>query len=884
MNFPLNRYFVFVLLIATAVLAGCSGGSGQETVTPPDNLTTDNTDDDVVVYTGPAPATDDVSSFRANVWDNLSTEARCGRCHSEDGGQEPMFMFRGDVNQAYEITINTPNLVNVTSPTESGMIAKVAGGHQCWRPEASVCANIIQGYLVNWLSAPAADGEENTVNLVAPEEKVVGVSLKFPATSDAFATTVWPLLRGESGCASCHSEDGTRMRQQPYFASASVETAYAAAQTKINLTTLANSRLIVRPRSEGHNCWPDPAGGDACVYSGREMQNALEAFVALLDQPEGLDPELEAVASRAVNLVQDGVLASSGGRFETNVIALYEFQVGSGGTAFDYSGVEPALDLNISGDVTWVGSWGLRFAGGTATGSTSASKKLNDRIKRTGEYSLEAWVVPANVTQDGPARIVSYAGGVDERNFTLGQTLYDYDFMSRSSEIDQDEFLSTPAADEILQATLQHVVVNFDPIAGRFMYVNGELVASDETPGGNLNEWDSIFVLSLGGEVGGLESWDGTIRLLAIHDRILTEEQIQTNFDAGVGQKFFLLFGVSHLIDMPESYVVFQVEVFDDYSYLFTSPFFISLDSTAQVPAGGIPIQGLRIGINGVEAPVGQAYSSLDTIITAENYNPDSGFALNSVGTVIASEQGQDLDEFFLTFDQIGDQTYARAAADVPAPSLPVPAELQSDFGTRVFGEINATLSSFTGVDRNSGAISSVYESVVQQLPQVEDVNAFLPAHQAGIMQLAVAYCTQLVNDASLRSDFFPDFNFGGSVTADNVSNIAIPLLARLGAHEVEVSPGNSTQVASQPDISSFQGMQVDANAEGGPAVVVEPGSVQLDESGNVVDPGIPLRENADGSVALISDLILEVAPSGTNRAVIAGCTSVAGSAVMLMQ
>ena len=38
----------------------------------------------------------------------------------------------------------------------------------------------------------------------------------------------------------------------------------------------------------------------------------------------------------------------------------------------------------------------------------------------SGEYSIEAWVVPANVTQEGPARIISYSAGDSNRNFTLG--------------------------------------------------------------------------------------------------------------------------------------------------------------------------------------------------------------------------------------------------------------------------------------------------------------------------------------------------------------------------------------------------------------------------------------------------------------------------------
>ncbi len=72
------------------------------------------------------------------------------------------------------------------------------------------------------------------------------------------------------------------------------------------------------------------------------------------------------------NLV-DGVVASSGGRHEANVIALYQFKTGSGAIAYDTSGVNPAIDLNIIGNVEWVGGWGINLSEGKAQGSTSAS-------------------------------------------------------------------------------------------------------------------------------------------------------------------------------------------------------------------------------------------------------------------------------------------------------------------------------------------------------------------------------------------------------------------------------------------------------------------------------------------------------------------------------
>ena len=51
--------------------------------------------------------------------------------------------------------------------------------------------------------------------------------------------------------------------------------------------------------------------------------------------------------------------------------------------AVDTSGVEPALNLNLSGDVTWVGGWGINVRSGKAQGSTTASRKL---IPVTDDY------------------------------------------------------------------------------------------------------------------------------------------------------------------------------------------------------------------------------------------------------------------------------------------------------------------------------------------------------------------------------------------------------------------------------------------------------------------------------------------------------------------
>ena len=81
-----------------------------------------------------------------------------------------------------------------------------------------------------------------------------------------------------------------------------------------------------------------------------EMLSAITAFAERHSRRPTVDPNL--VYSKAVRLV-DGTLASGGNRYEDAQIALWEFKTGNGLTAFDTSGVDPAIDLNFSGDVSW---------------------------------------------------------------------------------------------------------------------------------------------------------------------------------------------------------------------------------------------------------------------------------------------------------------------------------------------------------------------------------------------------------------------------------------------------------------------------------------------------------------------------------------------------
>jgi len=369
---------------------------------------------------------------------------------------------------------------------------------------------------------------------------------------------------------------------------------------------------------------------------------------------------------------------------------------------------------------------------------------------------------------------VSYSAGTMARNVTLAQRAYQYEALTRTSETDANgaPSLLTKDTDRDAQASLQHVVLTYDPVNGRKIYVNGN-ATGDVDPkggGGTLADWDDTFALVLGNETSSNRQWQGLIKLVAIHNRALNLEQVQQNFAAGVGERYFMLFSVEHLTNVPQSYIMFEASQLDSYAYLFNKPTFISLDANASPPS--IALSGMYIGVNGVEARVGQSYKPLGTNIGGTGYNKTSGQLLSQVGAVVALEKGPLNDEFFLSFDKIG----THDAGDAHKEADGVRHEIQAgdpqppiapQFGVRTFDELNATFAKITGVSPNTTTVASTYATVKQQLPSVESIDTFLASHQTGIAQLAIAYCSAMVENATARQAFY-----GSSINPGDAASI----------------------------------------------------------------------------------------------------------------
>ncbi len=864
-----SRFFkILPALFLPLLLAACEGPTAVENPFQ---------DDGGEVSQSPPARDPQVRAFEVNLWDNLNAENRCGQCHGAELKQEPVFADISDVNASYDALVAyNPTLVKLDDPSGSYLVEKVAGGHNCWEQFSSVCADSIENMISTWAGGSGDSVSAREIKLTAPQIKNPGDSKTFPANAtdndgDSFANALHPLL--VQRCIGCHYEEAVTQQQSPFFANPDAISAYEAVKPKINIDLPINSRLVQR-LLENHNCWSDCGSynettGETTGNAG-EMLAAIEQFAGGI-VPTQIDPQL--ITSKALVLLTDGIVASGGNRHEANQVALWEFKVGTGNTAFDTSGIEPAMNLTLEGDYQWVGGYGLDFSGGKAQADTTDSKKLHDLIKLTGEYSVEAWVIPANVTQED-ANIISYDAGGMAKNFALSQTLYNYNFHNRSDQSDAngEPLLSTPDALEALQSSLQHVVATYDPIEGRKLYVNGELinVADPVTVSTSISSWDPSFAFILGQSAANSKTWNGKIRMAAIHNESLNAEQVKQNFDVGVGQKYFLLFSIADEIGIADSYIRFEVQQFDSYSYLFNEPTFINLDAD-WTPDSSFSIQKMRIGINGKEAVAGQSFGYLDATVDAANYDPATGQQLSSHGAVIALEKGADSDEFFLTFEYLAGQSNPYVDPDPVAPADPAAGEAASDIGVRTFDEINATIARMTGIPVTNAKINALFAQYKQQLPTVESIDAFLSSHQMAIAQLALTSCSERVDaDKALPvADrvLFKDFDFGDSSGSAFDSQakrdlLINPLLdAVLGQQNLETQPDRT-------DIANLLGAMSTQTLSGANGALVDP-------DGEFTNPDYP---------SLITQLNTSDSIERTAQIAKAVCAAAVGSAAMLIQ
>ena len=194
-------------------------------------------------------------------------------------------------------------------------------------------------------------------------------------------------------------------------------------------------------------------------------------------------------------------------RVHEGLQVLYEFEESQGLVVSDSSGVQPALDLTL--DHTNGTSWGagtLSFEQASRARTLAPAGRLSDALRATSAVTLEAWISPDNVQQDGPARIFTFSNGASARNVTLGQGLWDdqpkdtYNVRLRTTatSLDGKPLVTTEAGSATVG--LQHLVYTRDALGEARIYIDGALVTS-ATVGGDFSSWSDDFQLAIGNEI-----------------------------------------------------------------------------------------------------------------------------------------------------------------------------------------------------------------------------------------------------------------------------------------------------------------------------------------------------------------------------------------------
>jgi hypothetical protein len=229
--------------------------------------------------------------------------------------------------------------------------------------------------------------------------------------------------------------------------------------------------------------------------------------------------------------------ANANSRLATDLVVLYDFKEGSGAVIKDVSNNGTPLDLTIGtpANVTRLaGGCGISVNTSTTIRSATAATKINSALASTNAVTIEAWVKPANITQNGPSPILTYSADASSRNMFLGQSAATYQARLRTSTtaITGAPDLTGGVANASL---LQHIVFTHDAAGNERMYMNNELVSSG-TRTGTLSTFDNTFFLALANGQTASNPWLGQMYLVAVYKKALTANEVNQNFLAGACQ------------------------------------------------------------------------------------------------------------------------------------------------------------------------------------------------------------------------------------------------------------------------------------------------------------------------------------------------------------
>lgn len=222
---------------------------------------------------------------------------------------------------------------------------------------------------------------------------------------------------------------------------------------------------------------------------------------------------------------------------------IYDFDEGAGSRVFDSSQSGPLAHLAIGDPAQSEWLPGALRIDGTSLQSESPARDFVRACRRSGEVTVEAWVVPGATVVNGTRRIVSVSSGASSRNVTLGHGTLStepaadaYVLRVRTDQTNNNGLPNLSTGPGAAALALTHIVGTHATDMVDRIYIDGELRA-DARRAGTLENWDAGMSIILGDEVdvtGDERRFVGELHYVALYCRALGEDEIRTHFNAGV--------------------------------------------------------------------------------------------------------------------------------------------------------------------------------------------------------------------------------------------------------------------------------------------------------------------------------------------------------------
>jgi hypothetical protein len=214
-------------------------------------------------------------------------------------------------------------------------------------------------------------------------------------------------------------------------------------------------------------------------------------------------------------------------------VVLYEFG-GTGALVQDTSVMGKPVHLSIGKPKLVRRQSGvIQLQGKTSVATQSKPDKPSRSIKKSGQMTIEVWLTPGNLTQAGPARIVTLSTDTSNRNFTLGQDKDRIDVRLRTTKTDKNGLPSLASAKKSLRKSLTHVVFTRARDGKTRLFLDGKKAAEGAAKG-DFSNWDGNARLAIGDEVSGGRGWTGKLHRVAIYDHAHSESDVRRHFQRGL--------------------------------------------------------------------------------------------------------------------------------------------------------------------------------------------------------------------------------------------------------------------------------------------------------------------------------------------------------------